>query len=83
MIQFAYTILYVQDVAKSIAFYENAFSFTKKVITPDGSYWEIVTETTTLSFAATTLDQLNFTKGFIASNLQHKPLKYQEGLINW
>jgi lactoylglutathione lyase len=38
MIKFAYTILYVQDVEKTIAFYEKAFGFTKKFITPDNSY---------------------------------------------
>lgn len=35
MIKFAYTILYVQDVTKSVEFYENAFGFTRKFVTPE------------------------------------------------
>ena len=50
MIKFAYTILYVQDVAHSLAFYEKAFGWTTKFITPDGDYGELVSGQTTLSF---------------------------------
>ena len=38
MIKFAYTILYVQDVEKSIDFYERAFGFKRKFIAPGNSY---------------------------------------------
>jgi lactoylglutathione lyase len=34
MVKFGYTILYVSDVSKSIEFYENAFGFERKFITP-------------------------------------------------
>jgi len=39
---FAYTILYVKDVQKSVTFYEKAFDFKKKFITPEGDYGEIL-----------------------------------------
>jgi lactoylglutathione lyase len=73
MIQFAYTILYVQDVEKSIQFYENAFGFKRKFIVPGNSYGELNTGNTTLSFA--TIDQANsnLKDGFTESSLQNKP----------
>jgi len=73
MIKFAYTILYVQDVKKSIAFYEKVFGFEQKFITPDNSYGELVTGETTLSFATITLANSNLKDGFTESNLQNKP----------
>lgn len=79
MIKFAYTILYVKDVAKSIAFYEKAFGFTKKFATPDNSYGEIVTGETTLSFASVTLANSNLKEGFTESNLQNKPFGIEIG----
>ena len=51
MIKFAYTILYVSDVEKSVAFYEKAFQFSTKFISPDSTYAELITGETTLSFA--------------------------------
>jgi lactoylglutathione lyase len=49
MIKFAYTILYVKDVDKTINFYEKAFGFARKFITPDNSYGELLVGETTLS----------------------------------
>ena len=42
MIKFAYTILYVQEVTKAIEFYEKAFDFTRKFISPDNDYGELL-----------------------------------------
>jgi len=78
-IKFAYTILYVQDVNKSIAFYEKAFGFTEKFITPDNSYGELTTGGTTLSFASTTLANSNLPGGFLESHLAHKPFGIEIG----
>ncbi|WP_317048477.1 VOC family protein [Flavobacterium ginsenosidimutans] len=38
MVKFGYTILYVENVEESIAFYENAFGFSRKFVTPDNDY---------------------------------------------
>ena len=73
MIKFAYTILYVADVTKTIAFYENAFGLTRKFITPGNEYGELTTGDTTLSFAATTLAKTNLPEGFTASNIGNQP----------
>lgn len=79
MIKFAYTILYVADVNKAIEFYEAAFGFTKKFISPDNSYGEMMTGDTTLSFATTTLASSNLTGGFIESTLSQKPFGIEIG----
>jgi uncharacterized glyoxalase superfamily protein PhnB len=74
MIKFSYTILYVQDVEKSIDFYERAFGFKKKFIAPGNSYGELNTGATTLSFASIELAKSNLKEGFIMSSLKNKPL---------
>jgi lactoylglutathione lyase len=62
MIKFGYTILYVTDVIKSIEFYEKAFGFERKFITPDSDYGELNTGETTLSFASKELANSNLKK---------------------
>ncbi|AZB29727.1 VOC family protein [Chryseobacterium balustinum] len=79
MIKFAYTILYVQDVKKSIEFYENAFGFTRKFVTPDNDYGELLVGETTLSFASMTLAKSNLKEGFTESNLTAKPFGIEIG----
>ena len=73
MITFSYTILYVQDVTKSIDFYERAFGFKRKFIVPDNSYGELNTGATTLSFASIDLAKSNLKDGIIESSLKNKP----------
>lgn len=72
--RFAYTILYVPDVTASIKFYENAFGFARKFITPENDYGELATGGTTLAFASLGLGQSNFDKsgGFTPSTAQLK-----------
>ena len=57
---YAYTILYINDVAKTIAFYEEAFGFKRKFITPEGDYGELDTGATTIAFANLELASYNF-----------------------
>lgn len=71
--KFAYTILYVEDVSATITFYENAFGFSKKFITPEGDYGELLSGETTIAFANTALGNSNFKAGFIKSNPTNKP----------
>ncbi|HOZ87550.1 MAG TPA: VOC family protein [Bacteroidia bacterium] len=73
MIKFAYTILYVKDVEKSIDFYERAFGFKRKFIAPVNSYGELNTGDTTLSFASIELAKTNLKDGFIESGNTKKP----------
>ena len=79
MIKFAYTILYVDDVIKSITFYEKAFGFRMKFVTPDNSYGEVISGDTTLSFATKILALKNIKDGFIESSLQERPFGIEIG----
>jgi lactoylglutathione lyase len=50
-LDFAYTILYVSDVASTVAFYEQAFGIKPAFIHDSGAYAELATGQTTLAFA--------------------------------
>jgi lactoylglutathione lyase len=82
MIKFAYTILYVQNVTKSVEFYENAFGFKRKFVTPDNDYGELLVGETTLSFASITLAKSNLSEGFTESNLKNKPFGIEIGFTS-
>ena len=81
MVKFGYTILYVEDVEKSIAFYENAFGFLRKFVTPENDYGELITGETTISFASKKLAAQNLKDGFIESNPEDKPFAIEIGFI--
>jgi lactoylglutathione lyase len=81
MIKFAYTILYVSNVETAITFYEKAFGFNRKFITPDKDYAELFTGETTLSFASKTLANSNLSEGFIESNIHAKPFGIELGFV--
>lgn len=71
--KFAYTILYVADVAKTIAFYESAFGFARKFVTPEGDYGELICGETTLSFASHELGESNFEAAYQKTSLDKAP----------
>lgn len=81
MVKFGYTILYVEDVEASITFYENAFGFSRKFISPDHDYGELITGGTTLSFASKQLASQNLKEGFLESSLGDKPFAIEIGFI--
>ena len=70
---FAYTILYVQDVAASVAFYEQAFGLTRRFVHDSGEYAEMETGATTLSFASNALAESNLPEGFQQNRLSNPP----------
>ena len=53
--KFKYTILYVENVAATLDFYNKAFGFKTKFLHEAGDYGELDTGTTTLSFSALSL----------------------------
>ena len=79
MIKFAYTILYVKDVEETILFYETAFGFSRKFVSPDNSYGELSVGETTLSFASNDLAKSNLKNGFTESSLVNKPFGIEIG----
>jgi lactoylglutathione lyase len=50
--QFAYTIVYVEDVPATIAFYEAAFGLTRRFVHEAGDYGELDTGATALAFSS-------------------------------
>ena len=50
--QFSYTIVYVEDVLKTIAFYESAFGFQRRFVHEAGDYGVLDTGATALAFSS-------------------------------
>jgi lactoylglutathione lyase len=81
MVKLGYTILYVSNVTKSIEFYESAFGFERKFITPENDYAELSTGETTISFASMDLANSNLKSGFLQSNPTNKPFGIELALV--
>ena len=71
---YAYTIFYVKDVGATIQFYEQAFGFKKKFVTPEGDYGELNTGATVLAFASIELGKTNFNKGYKPIGSEESPV---------
>ncbi len=51
-LKFKYTILYIEDVTKTLNFFEKAFGFKQTMLHESGDYGELATGATTLSFSS-------------------------------
>lgn len=71
--KYAYTILYVENVAETIEFYEKAFGFNRKFLTPENDYGELISGETTIAFASIELGNSNFKNGFEKISKSKKP----------
>lgn len=78
--KFGYTIFYVEDVSKTIEFYENAFSLKRKFIHESNEYGELSTGETTLSFASLNMAKMNDI-GFDESKRMKNPTDVEIGLV--
>lgn len=76
-----YTIVYVPDVAASLAFFEQAFGLPRRFLHESGTYGELDTGATTLSFAAHALGDGNFPGGHVAAHSSPQPLGMELGLV--
>lgn len=76
-----YTILYVADVAASLAFFEAAFGLSRRFLHESGAYGELNTGDTTLSFAAHALGDANFPGGHVRADSSARPLGMEIGLV--
>lgn len=72
--KFGYTIIYVPDVEASLTFFETAFGLTRRFLHESGTYGELATGETTLSFAAHELAASNFSAGHVAASKSAEPL---------
>lgn len=69
-----YTIIYVPDVASSLAFFESAFGLSRRFLHESGAYGELNTGETTLAFASLEMGKAHFPFGFIAASESPQPL---------
>lgn len=76
-----YTIIYVPDVSASLVFFENAFGLKRKFLHESGTYGELDTGETTLSFAAHALGDLNFPGGHVHADESVLPLGFEIALV--
>ncbi|AKP51115.1 VOC family protein [Cyclobacterium amurskyense] len=79
--KYGYTIFYVNNVQETIAFYEKAFGFQKKFVTPENDYGELISGETTISFASIGLGNANFKKGFNLLDKSDKPVGMEMAFV--
>jgi len=77
---FAYTIVYVADVAASLAFFEKAFGIQQRFLHESGAYGELDTGATALAFVdhATARDSVG--QDYVAAAASPAPLGMEIGL---
>lgn len=73
MITLGHIIFYVQDVEKTMAFYETAFGIEAAFIDPTGHYGQMETGGTALAFASYELARQNLPKDFRAISPKELP----------
>ncbi|MBV8502120.1 MAG: VOC family protein [Paucibacter sp.] len=76
-----YTILYVADVAQSLAFYEGAFGLSRRFLHESGAYGELDTGATVVGFAALELANANFEGGVQPLDAQARPPAFELGFV--
>jgi len=76
-----YTIVYVPDVARSLEFFEVAFGLQRRFLHESGTYGELDTGETTLSFASHALGHMNFPGGHVRADESSQPLGMEIALV--
>lgn len=79
---YGYTIFYVKNVEDTILFYENAFGFNRKFITPEKDYGELISGATSIAFASFELGASNFKKGIEPISNTSKPIGMEMAFIS-
>ncbi len=79
--KFAYTIVYVSDVAATLGFFERAFGLRRRFLHESGEYGELDTGATTLSFAAHATARGNLGRDYVAADASAAPLGIEVGLV--
>lgn len=76
-----YVIVYVPDVATSLDFFTRTFGFERRFLHESGTYGELNTGETVLSFAAHALGDTNFPGGHVHASTSAKPLGMEVAII--
>lgn len=74
-----YTILYVRDVQRAMAFYQQVFALQEKFCSPEKDYAELVTGSVTLAFARLELAKSNLSRGFTPAAVNDLPFGMEIG----
>ena len=79
--KFGYTIVYVPEVAASLAFFEAAFGFSRRFLHESGDYGELASGETTLAFASLELGRQNFPAGYVPVHTTATPVGVELAFI--
>lgn len=79
--RFGYTILYVEDVAAAMDFYERAFGLSRRFVSDDADYGELETGETTLSFAKHALAGSFLPGGYRRNDPAEQPAGIEIGFV--
>lgn len=79
--KFAYTIVYVEDVEASLAFFERAFGLARRFVAPGGGYGELETGATALAFAQHAVARESLGRDYVAAGTSGAPLGVEVGLV--
>jgi lactoylglutathione lyase len=80
MISFGYCIVYVEDVCKSLDFFEKSFGLQRRFLHPSESYGELETGQTVLAFARFSMANDHFPDGYVRAN-GAKPVGMEIALV--
>ncbi|MBC7956951.1 MAG: VOC family protein [Cytophagales bacterium] len=76
-----YTIVYVNDVAASLGFFERAFGLPRRFLHESGAYGEVETGATALGFAQHATARGNLGLDYVAADASKSPLGMELGLV--
>jgi len=79
--KFGYTIIYVNHVPETLAFYKAAFGFDTRFLHESGAYGELETGVTALAFASHNLGQMNLDGQYQKSDITQIPLGVEIAFI--
>ncbi|CAM1361639.1 Glyoxalase [Tenacibaculum sediminilitoris] len=81
MMKYGYTIIYVDNVKETIGFYEKAFGFQQKLLTPENDYGELISGETTIAFASIEVGNSNFKSGFEKAKRTERPFGVEMAFV--
>ncbi len=79
--RYGYTIVYVADVAATLAFYEQAFGLARRSLHESGQYGELATGATVLAFSSHDTAATLFPGGYTAVQPDQPPPGIELGLV--
>lgn len=82
MVKFGYTIIYVENVQDTAAFYKKAFGLILRFNHESNEYAELETGQTILAFASEELAKENFGREFQKNNAKNTPAGIEIALIS-